>query len=166
LTSNLYVSNETSPWNVTIVSPAVAIAIDLSPKLSQMIYWNLTYLPIVNQGAEGNNETNITEYWVNVSVTGGTADLYIKGDADLQTSGGDVLNLANETYSYNSTNSSVPSDVKTALTTNFANHKIGSGLSTGNLIYLKFFLSAPAGQAAGYYNNSFSFKAVPAGESP
>lgn len=165
LTENMSISNQTSKWNITIASEAFSVAIDLSPKLAQQVNWTLTTLPISNLSADGNNGSGISEYWINLSVDGGTADLYMKASGDLQTAGGDILELNEETYSYNSTNNTVPSEVKYIMSTNYADNKIGSSLGDG-FLYLKFFLSAPAGQAAGNYNNTLYFKAVKSGESP
>ncbi|GAH23564.1 unnamed protein product, partial [marine sediment metagenome] len=138
----------------------------LSPKLGQQINWTLTSLPVYNQSSEGNNNTGITEYYVNISAEGTTVDLYVKANDDLKTSGLDVLGLGNETYSYNSTNSSVPSINKYSLTTNYEDNPIGENLGEGAVVYLKFFLSAPSGQPAGTYNNSLLFKSVPTGQEP
>jgi hypothetical protein len=81
------------------------------------------------------------------------------------TSGEDVLGLGNETYSYSDTDANVSSSSRHSLTTNFADNPIGNGISNG-AVYLKFFLNAPPGQAAGTYNNSVMFKAVSHGQSP
>lgn len=151
--------------NWTVISQAFSVAMDLSPKLGQQINWSLNSLPAYNQSAEGNNRTGISEYWINITVNGGTADLYMKGESDLRTSGGDVLTLGNETYSNSTTDNTVPNSTKKSLTTNFADHLIGSGLGN-TTIYLKFFLNAPAAQAAGSYNNSLSFRLVQSGEAP
>jgi len=165
MTLNTSISNITESWNVTIIQP-IAIAIDLSDKLTSQINWTLLSLPVYNQSAEGNNGTEVSEYYVNISVTGGTADLYVKANDNLMTSGGDVLLLGNETYSYNSTNSSVPSIDKYPLTTNYIDNKIGDSLTDGIVVYLKFFLNAPSNQAPGDYNNTLYFKAVSHGASP
>jgi len=143
-----------------------AISISLSSKLSQQINWSIESLPIFNQSASENNNSGATNYWINISVTGGTADLYAKASGDLMTQGLDVLGLGNETYSYNLTNSSVPSQNKFLLTTNYSDNKIGDSLNDKSVVYLKFFLSAPASQAAGTYNNSLLFKAVQHGQTP
>jgi hypothetical protein len=165
LTSNLSINNQTSNWNVTIVNQSFSVAIDLSSKLASQINWTLSTIPAYNQSAEGNNGTLVTEYWVNISASAGTADLYLKASGNLTTSGGSILGLGNETYSYNSSNSSVPSDAKYQLTTNFADNKIADAVTSG-LVYLKFFLTVPSGQPAGTYNNTVDFKAVQTGQSP
>jgi len=160
------ISNITNSWNVTILNPASAISIDLSSALSQQINWTLLQIPTVNLPAGGNNANGNTLYYVNISTEGVGVDLYVKASGDLMTSGLDVLGIGNETYSYNSTNSSVPSGSKFSLTTNFADNNIGTNLQNGNVVYLKFFLSAPSGQPAGTYNNSVLFKAVSNGGTP
>ena len=76
------------------------------------------------------------------------------------------MGLGYETCSFNYTNASVPALSKSSLTTNFADNKIGDGIGNNEVVYLKFFLSAPSGQAAGTYNNSPTFKAVSHGQSP
>jgi hypothetical protein len=163
-TTNYLGGSET--WWVNVTSTEVAISIDLSSGLSQQISWNLASLPIYNQSADGNNNGGATGYYINISVEGGTTDLYIKASGDLITQGLDVLGLGNETFSFNLTNSSVPSLSKSFLTTDYLDNLIGSGLSDGSVVYLKFFLNAPPAQSAGTYNNSLLIKAVPNGESP
>lgn len=156
------VSNMTDRFNVTIAEEAFSVAIDLSTLLSQQINWTLSSLPAVNISAPGNT---LNEYYVNISVTGGTADLYVRANDDLQTIDGDVLEVGNETYQYtNDTGDWTGPNY--SLTTNFSDNKIGSGLSSGEAIYLRFYLSAPSAQAAGNYNNTLYFKAVKAGVAP
>ncbi|HLC78200.1 MAG TPA: DUF2341 domain-containing protein, partial [Candidatus Nanoarchaeia archaeon] len=167
-TANTSISNITANWNVTIAE-IFSVAIDLSSSLGQQINWTLASLPAVNQSAQGNNGTNpnITSFWVDVSVSYGTADLYMRANDNLSTLGGSILLLGNETYSYNYTNASVSEENKTPMTTNYSNHKIGSALASGNtVVYLRFFLNAPLGQTAGTYNNTLSFTAVQTGQSP
>jgi len=161
------ISNITDKWDVTIIQGATSYSIDLSPSLSSEINWTLSSLPVYNQSAYGNNDSGngVTEYYVDISTEGGTVDLYIKANDDLLTQGLDRLGITNETYSYNLTNSSVPSDNKFSLTTDFNDNKI-EGLSNGTRVYFKFYLNAPSGQAAGTYNNSLTFKAVSSGQSP
>jgi len=159
--------NSTAERSVTIEGN-VSISISLSTNLSTSISWDIQALPAINQSAGGNNDdnTNITTYFINISAQETNVDLYIQANSDLLSSGGDIIGLGNETYSYNTTNSSVPSLSKFSITTNYADNKIGNNLPDGSSIYLKFFLSAPSGQAAASYNNSLSFKAVEFGQSP
>jgi len=108
----------------------------------------------------------VTLYTVHISATGTTADVYIMADGDLMTAGEDRLGLGNETFSFNATNSTVPSGNNYSLTTSFSDNKIGSNMADDSYIYLKFFLSAPSGQPAGTYRNNVTIKAVPYGYSP
>ena len=163
-TQNYTLSSENFTINVT--SAGASIAVLLSDNLSSGIFWNLQTLPAINQSANGNNGSGETFYFINVSVQGGTADMYLKANGNLMNAAGDVIGLGNETYSLNQTNSSVPGSSKFAITTNYADNKIGSDLGDGSAIYLKFFLNAPQAQSAGTYNNSVSFKIVQSGESP
>lgn len=146
------------------VKQSCAIAIDLSPTLSS-IDWSVTTLPANDLDAEGNGVTVETEYWVNVSATGCTADLYIKANGSL-VSGSDSIGLANETYCYNTTYSSVPGTACTSLDTTYSGNQIGSALAGNTAVYLKFYLDVPSQQPAGTYSNTISIKAVQNGNSP
>jgi len=152
--------NSTETRNITIQT-SNSISIYLSPNLSSQIVWQLEYVPATNISALGNGQydSNSTSYYVNISVLYGTADLYMKANANLSTAGGDILGLGNETYSYNITNSSVPSGTKIPLSTDY--QKIGDALTDKSTVYLKFYLSAPSRQPAGTYNNTVSILAMP-----
>ncbi|MEM0465412.1 MAG: right-handed parallel beta-helix repeat-containing protein, partial [Candidatus Pacearchaeota archaeon] len=167
-TNYLDIGNITEKWNVSIIYGATSYSLELSQSLSEQINWSIISLPIYNQSAYGNNDSGdgISTYYVNISTEGGKVDLYIKANDDLINSGGDRIGIGNETFSYNMTNSSVPSSIKYRLTKNFSDNKIGDGLSNGDSVYFKFFLSAPAGQPAGYYNNTIMFKLVSHGKNP
>ncbi|UCD07695.1 MAG: right-handed parallel beta-helix repeat-containing protein, partial [Candidatus Aenigmatarchaeota archaeon] len=160
-----YETNLSDTWQFEI-NPTQAVGVSMSNKLSEGVNWTISIVPITNESAGGNNGSGITEYHVEVSAEGTNVDLYIKADDDLKTSGGDVLGLGNETYSYNQTNNTVPSDLKFQLTLQYADNQIGDNLPNGTKVYLKFFLSAPASQPAGTYNNTVMVKAVPYGYSP
>ncbi|MFA5953202.1 MAG: hypothetical protein WC812_01285 [Candidatus Pacearchaeota archaeon] len=148
--------------NFTILDEA-AIAIQLSPALSLTVNWTLESLPANDLNAEGNNLTGDTLYWVNLSVTATTADLYVKADGDLQTLDLDILGLGNETFCANLTNSSVPDLNRLIMNTSYV--LIAEDLPS-SIIYLKFYLDAPSGQAAGTYLNNLDFKAVNHGNTP
>ena len=60
--------------NSTTIGSDFSVAIDLSTKLGQRTNWTLISLPAYNQSAEGNNGTGVSEYFVNVSESGGNAD--------------------------------------------------------------------------------------------
>lgn len=143
--------------NFTILDEA-AIAIDLSPALDWNVNWTLSYLPVNDLGAEGNNGDDMTLYYINISTTDITADIYVRADGDLHTLDGDILGLGNETFVVNETNSSVPDFNRLNMSTDYT--LIGSDLGNGTVIYLKFYLDAPISQAAGSYFNALEFKAV------
>ena len=163
-THNLtYYCNDTSGnWgtnstNYTILDEA-AISISLSPSLAFNVNWSLTYLPVDDLGAVGNNESGVTTYYVNISATNVNVDLYVKADGDLLTDSLDVLGLGNETYAVNFTNSSVPDLNRLTMTTGYI--LIGENLPDASIVYMKFYLDAPVSQPAGTYLNSLDFKAV------
>ena len=123
-------------------------------------------VPVVNLSANGNNDTGVTQYDVLIDASGTTVDLYMKADSNLTTGGGDSIGLSNETFAFNTTNSTVPSDVKRALTLNYSDNLIGENLANGTYVYLKFFLNVPASQPPGTYSNNVSITAVPYGDTP
>lgn len=143
--------------NFTILDEA-AIAIQLSPALSWNVNWSLNYLPAEDLHAEGNNEENETDYWVNISATSVSVDLYVRADGDLLNDALDAIGLGNETFCVNLTNSSVPDLDRITMNTTYI--LIGEALSDQSLVYLKFYLDAPASQPAGTYLNNLEFKAV------
>lgn len=146
------------------VTAALSIAIDLSANLSSGIVWNVQSLPAFNLSAEENNGDGDTFYYINIS-SSSNVDVYVKADSDLVSDGGNVIGVGNETYSFNLTDSTVPSIVKTPLSLNFL--PIITNLPAGfNVVYLKFFLNVDGGQAVGNYNNTLSFIAVENGQTP
>jgi hypothetical protein len=160
--------NRTYSWNVSIKEAPIAISIDLSDDLNSQINWTISFIPTFNHSAEGNNDEGdgFTDYWVNLSVSGGNADLYMRANSDLRTSADDIIGLGNETFSFNSTNQSVPDYFKNPLTTDYNDNKIASAVTGESVVYLKFFINAPTGTAAGTYNNTIEIKAVEEGVSP
>jgi len=143
-----------------------AIAIDLSPELLTTVKWNIVSLPANDLDALGNNATGMTMYWINVSVTSTTVDLYVKADGALFNEGGDSLGLGNETFNYtkNVANVSGVNVSTSVMSTNYT--LIGNNLVNGDTVYMKFFLDAPLSQAAGTYLNNLEFKAVRDGQLP
>ncbi len=143
-----------------------SIAIGLSNPLDSGINWTVTGLPVFNLPANGNNDAGATSYNVSISITGScTTDIYIRADGDLQGEGG-VIELGNETYCYNTTDSTVPGTACTVLDTDYAGNQIGSDLGDGEKVYLKFYMTVPGGQPTGDYNNTESIKGVKSGEQP
>ena len=147
-------------------SSIISIALSFSDALSNNINWTVVSVPVVNLSANGNNDTGVTQYDVLIDASGTTVDLYMKADSNLTTGGGDSIGLSNETFAFNTTNSTVPSDVKRALTLNYADNLIGENLANGTYVYLKFFLNVPASQPPGTYSNNVSITAVPYGDTP
>ncbi len=159
-TSGNWGSNYT---NFTIDNEA-AIAILLSPLLLQQVRWDVLSLPIDDLDAVGNNENNVTDYFVNISATNTLVDLYVRADDDLFNAGLDVIGLGNETFAVSNNNSYVNDTAKVAMNTTYV--LIGNALGDNSTVFLKFYLDAPASQAAGEYLNQLDFKAVREGQSP
>jgi len=108
-------------------------------------------------------------YFIHISTSGGTADLYVRADANLSTSGGDLILLGNETFDNRTTSGAEPNypiccTSRRQMTDSY--QLIGSNLGDGDVVWMRFFLSAPPGSAAGIYNNTLDFKAVEYGVSP
>ena len=159
-TSGNWGSNYT---NFTIDNEA-AIAILLSDNLSVAVRWNVVNLPVDDLGAIGNNDNLSTDYYVNVSATNTLVDLYVRANGDLQTVGLDILGLGNETFGVSLNDSTVSGVNLSVMNTSYV--LIASGIADGEVVYLKFYLDAPAGQAAGVYENQLDFKAVREGQAP
>jgi hypothetical protein len=152
-------------WNLN-VNVVTGVSISMSPGLANGVSWTITSLPVSDQGADGNNGDGYTSYDVSISVSGGNGvDLYIKASGDL-TSDGDTIALENEKYSFSLTDPTVSGQPKLPLTTNYADNLIASGLGDGSVVYFKFYLSAPGGQAPGVYSNNVFVSAVPSGSPP
>jgi hypothetical protein len=146
------------------VNPEMAVGIVLSQNLSTGINWTVTHFPAYNLSADGNNGTGVTTYYADISAGGTTADLYVRADGDLNTTGGSTIELGNETYSCNVSNSSVPSEYKSALSTGYM--LVAPDISDGETIYMKFFLTVPATQPPGTYSNIVDLRVVPNGYVP
>ncbi|PJC45594.1 hypothetical protein CO037_00590 [Candidatus Pacearchaeota archaeon CG_4_9_14_0_2_um_filter_30_8] len=164
-----YYCNDTSGnwgYNSTNFSVAnsAAISVLLSDNLTTGVRWNVVALPINDLDAVGNNLNSSTYYIINVSATNTLVDLYVKANGDLINEGLDTLGLGNETYSFNSTDSLLIGANKSIMTTNYS--LIGGNMGDNSVVYMKFYLDAPASQPAGTYLNNLSFKAVRNGQSP
>ncbi|MBU0530699.1 MAG: hypothetical protein KKC05_03420, partial [Nanoarchaeota archaeon] len=127
--------------------------------------WTIASLPQTNLASDGNNGAGTTLYNLSIVASGCTADIYISANDDLQTSGGFVLGLGNETFCNSTSDDSVPGTGCTQITTSY-DSIIGQNLGNGENVFLKFYLSVPGGQGAGFYNNSISIKGVKNGEIP
>lgn len=160
----LAVSEQTTPSNVT-VSAYVAIALSTN--------WTAIEFGNVNPGTNDNNAShnydggNVsnanTTYWVTVSTDSNlNADLCIKDNWALNTTGGNVIGNTNYTYS-NNTNDTVLPLPGTAVTTSHV--QAGYSVAPGGKDYFRFWLDIPTAQAAGTYNNTVYIKGVSTGSS-
>ena len=140
------------------ISDDAAISIEFSSALSQIVNWTLDSLPATNLPANGNNDDWVTGYHVNISATNTLVDLYVRADGNLETVSADILGLGNETYSFNITDNTLVNSSNHTMTTSY--FLIGESLDDGDVVYLKFYLSAPSAQPAGTYSNNLEFKAV------
>ncbi len=145
------------------------ISISTSGNLSAGIeFGTITVLPSTDVNATKNyNSTvddswhNETLYWIVVSGDSNTnVDLCVKAD-NLNTSGGDEIPLTNYNWSDNVTNDEFwPSLGDSRNMTNTSYVKGSADIPAGSSNYYRFWLSVPASQPAGTYNNTVYFKAV------
>lgn len=160
-----YYCNDTSGnWgsnytNFTIEDEA-AIAILLSEDLLWGIRWDVNNLPIDDFDAIGNNFEGPTDYYLNISATNTLVDLYVRADGDLFNLGGDSIGLGNETFTVSTTDRNVTIGSLYNMSTSYV--LIGQDLPSTE-VYMKFYLDAPASQAAGNYINNLDFRAVRSG---
>jgi len=160
---NAFTSSATQDMTFSNVSVSKYFSIAFSSALSEGIsFGTVSFLPSISINATQNynNTDNGTFYFVNVSTDSNTiVDLCTKTSGSMENSGGDVILLANETYSNSTINSaSLPSTLETSLTTSY--FKSGQNISIGGSNYYRFWLDIPAGQPSGTYNNTISFKGV------
>lgn len=165
-----YATEINTTSNVTI---STYFAIALSANLTDGIqFGNVTTLPALAQNATHNydsssNTTPVapgTSFWANVSTDSNThVDFCLKGNANLTNTGGDRIELGNETYANNTaSNASLPDPaLEVAFTAAYV--KAGPNISEGSNNYYRFWLDIPAGTPTGTYNNTVSFKGVSTG---
>ncbi len=145
------------------------ISISSSSNLSAGInFGTITSLPATAVNATGNyNESYNTQYWIAVSSDSNTpVDLCVKGDA-FNTSGGDEIDLENNyNWSDNSTTNDYdwPDLAGSYNLTNTTYLKGTTNVAAGDSNFYRFWLSVPAAQAAGTYNNTVYFKAIQTGQ--
>ena len=150
------------------VSIFKSIAISFSTNLSNgIIFPDVHFLPSYNTSASHNFDSNLngTGYYISISPDSNTqVSLCLKASGGMNTTGGDVIGLGNETYATypDITNSSLPSiNSKLPMNTTYYNYQ--STISPGSTDYMRFWLDVPAGQASGSYSNLVYFKAVSIG---
>lgn len=160
-----YDTSGTTVSNVTITS---YLSITMSTNLSEgVLFGSVAALPARNVSATHNYDggTSASTMLINVSTDSNTpVDFCLKANANMMTSGGDFITLANETYS----NSTLSNDAlipalanNVSLTTSYV--KAGAGVGLGNSSYYRFWLSIPVAQATGTYNNTILFEGKAAG---
>lgn len=164
----VYCSDLYGNWNYSFVNFTIdneaAISIYLSSNLSWAVRWNIVSLPAVDLGAIGNNFESSTDYYINISAVNTFVDLYVRADGDLMTEDLDVIGLGNETFGFSYNDSTVSNVSLNTMSTDYV--LIGDAMDNNSTIYMKFYLDAPTGQAAGVYLNQLDFKAVRHGEMP
>jgi len=130
------------------------------------VQWSSVNLSEAGLPADGNNGIGDTTYAINISEADGTlVDVYVKADGDL-TSGGDIIDLVNETIAYSITDTTVPSTTNVSLTTSYTDNQLGEDFDLYDDVYMKFFVDVLSNQAAGTYSNDLSFKAIESNEAP
>ncbi|MEM7818919.1 MAG: discoidin domain-containing protein [Candidatus Aenigmatarchaeota archaeon] len=160
----VYANDTNNNWNVSeefsyVTTSECSLAIGLSNTLASGIaFGNIN--PGEIKDALGNNGNATTDYYVVVSISGcnpNTANIYIKASSSL-TSGSYSIPLANFKFRNSTTDNTVPSSLQNiSLTTSYLDNKIGSLLSDGSYVYLKFVLEVPSSQRAGNYSNTVYF---------
>ena len=149
------------------------ISISSSGNLSDGIsFGTITTLPATDVNATKNYNSTINDswynetlYWIAVSSDSNTpVDLCLKGDA-FNTSGGAYIDLTNYNWSDNVTNNVTwPSLSGSNNLTNESYLKGSTNVAAGENNSYRFWLSVPAAQEAGTYNNTLYFKAVQTGQ--
>lgn len=128
---------------------------------SEGINWDIQSLPVVNAPSTGNNGNGATSFIVNVSVSGGTARVYIRANGNLVDAlSGESISLANELYSFSTTDPTVSGAAKHSLDTD---DQIVIDEFAGGNIYFKFFLNVDEDQLPGTYGNLIQITAEYAG---
>jgi len=150
-----------TPSNVSIQQYlSIAFCANLSAGID---FGDVSVLPVSDLNASHNYDGVDTgsTYCVNVSNDGNTeVDLCTKANDDLETLGGDVIGLGNETYSNSTaTNLSLPS-LEDAVSLTLSYVKSGTAIPIGEANYYRFWLDIPAAQPSGDYNNTIYFKGV------
>lgn len=163
-----YNASEYYEENTTVTISACSVAIGLTNPLADgIIFGNVN--PENTADATGNNGASTTDYNVTVSISGcspNTVDVYIKADGNL-INGSYSIPLSNEKFRNSTSDSAVPATLTNiSFTTNYANNKVGLELSDGSKVHLKYLISVPSTQEAGYYKNTIYIKGVRSDLSP
>ncbi|MEM5834710.1 MAG: hypothetical protein QXQ69_02585 [Candidatus Aenigmatarchaeota archaeon] len=150
--------NESEIFTYTTTSEC-AIALGLSNTLASGIFFG-EINPGQKKDALGNNGNAATDYYLTVFISGcspNTVNVYMKANGDF-ISDSYSIPLANFKFRNSTTDNTVPSSLQNiSLTTSYLDNKIGSLLSDGSYVYLKFVLEVPSSQRAGNYTNTIYF---------
>ena len=156
-----HATESTTYSNVTIQK---YLSIALCAELAEGInFGDVSSLPATDLNGSHNYDgaSSASTYCVNISDDGNTdVDICIGANDDMTSSGGDVIGLANETYSNSTvTNSTDPlPSADVSLTTDYV--RAGDAIGVGELNYYRFWLDIPVAQPSGDYNNTVYFKGV------
>jgi len=159
----------TSGSTVSNVTISTYLSISMSQNLQQgILFGNVDTLPATNVNATHNYDGAASTSTMNITVSPDSnvnVDFCTMANAALQTSGGDIIGLGNESYANSTTtNNTIPLVTnEVSLTTGYI--KSGFNVSRGGNNYYRFWLDVPATQATGTYNNTVSFEGVSSGGS-
>lgn len=156
--SNATANEEARESNVTI---SAYVAIGLSNNWTGIEFGNLNPNTADNNASHNNDGTGSgTSYWVTVSTDSNiNADLCIKDNLDLTSSGGDTIGNGNYTWDDDSAATGPSVAGGSAITTSYAKTGV-TNIAPGSQDYFRFWLTIPPGQPAGTYNNTVSIKGV------
>lgn len=156
-----YATTATTISNVTIQK---YFAIEMSVNLSDGIqFGTISTLPATNQNATHNHDhsddSNSTMF-LNVSDDSNTAvDFCILGEV-LNTSGGDEIEVGNESFANHTSNTAALPAVASEVSLTGSYAKCSSAVAAGSEHYYRFWLDVPAATSSGVYNNTVFFKGV------
>jgi len=155
-----YATESTTTSQVVI---STYFSIDMSANMTAGILFgteNSTSKSNVNGTANYNEAgSNITHYNMSVSSDSNTVvDFDLSANHALNDSDNNIIGLGNETYANSTVNNiSFPALAdEVAFTTSGV--EAGDDIAIGGVVYYRFWLDIPAGQAPGTYNNTITFE--------
>lgn len=152
----------TSGTAVSNVTVSKSFSINLGANLSSgILFGNVSgSLAMINGSSnyDGTAGTNESTYFVNVSDDASiNVDFCISANADLKSSGNDVISLNNQTYSNDtSTNGTEPKFENQAILTS-TDAKAGVNFAPDSFNYFRFWLNITSTVPSGDYNNTITF---------
>jgi len=156
---------DTGTVNIDITKSAeVGVSGSLGP--SSLILFNATESNGSTYLADGNNGLGTTSYSITFQGNGSTVDLQIKADQALtNTVPNPDETIAIGNYKYiNNSNSAANTSLSAwqtgvnLMTTSFVDLVTDAAAATNHTMYIKFFLTVPAGTNAGNYSNTITFR--------